>query len=489
MICAAFNFLLLVQIVTTDKPKEELQRTIQAAFFEGTIGPVTAQALVAMPSVEWGTLRDRITDHRHNRPSGLVARCMMCGDPVFIQARKKRGVAYPLFSHFQGGGLDCPWHHGRNENPENVRRDQYQGRQESLAHRLLCEQIETLAKLDERYLSSSVNAYRPPSESEHGRFPDVAVEWRDLPECVFEVQLSRTFQTEISARCTHYEREKAALVWVLFGFDPQLGDIPQSFVDVIRRHRGNAFIIDQDSVAASYVQRTIVLKCYLQNAAGSFDPPRLVRLDELTFPKDGLPYLEDRIAQPLLDRINERRRSCFDFLRTIRGESYGVEKDGPERAKLLNELREVTPHFSIWETNQRDEELAILRLIACVFSVLADANGKPRIYGTKHPNVTAMLNTWLHNREEIQRCALILEHLLRLTPLSQLLRGSVGDHIERAKQIMDGNLVLEHEPEWSVMAHLVPEIFDARIREQLRYLSALPLWADETTGVSEAEGS
>jgi len=402
LVWLAATVLLLVQIVTTKTPKEKLQRTIEAAIFEGAIGPVTARALVAMPSAEWGTLRDRITDHRHNRPSGLMAKCLICGDPVFIQARKKGGVAYPLFSHFQGGGLDCPWHHGRNENPEHMRRDQYQGRQQSPAHRLLCEQIETLAKLDERYVSSTVNAYLPPTESERGRYPDVAVQWRDFPNCVFEVQLSRTFQTEISARCTHYEREKSALIWVLFGFDPQLGDIPQSFVDVIRRHRGNAFIIDQESVAASYAQRTIVLKCFLQNATGGFDAPRLVRLDELTFPKNGLPFLEDRISKPLLNRIAARRRSCFAYLKTIEGESDGVEKDSPERRRLLQGLREVTPQFSKWESSQQDEELAILRLIACVFSLIAKANGKPRVYGTRQPNVVAMLNTWLHNRQDIE---------------------------------------------------------------------------------------
>jgi hypothetical protein len=469
----------VVPLVKTEKPKRKLQRIIEAAIFEGAIGPVTARELVAMPEAEWGTLRDRITDYRQNRPSGLLACCAMCGNPVFISARKREGVAYPLFSHFQGGGLDCPWHHGRNENPEHMRRDQYRGQQESQAHRLLCEQIDAMAKLDERYVSSTVNSYRPPTESEHGRFPDVAVVWRDFPECVFEVQLSRTFQTEISARCTHYEREKAALIWVLFGFDPQHAEIPQSFVDVIRRHRGNAFIIDRESVAASYEQRTIVLKCYLQNALGGFDAPRLVRLDELTFPKDGLPYLEDCISKPLLDRIANRRRSCFAYLQTVKGESYGVEKDSPERKKLIEELRAITPEFSVWETSQRDEEHAILRLIACVFSILAEANGKPRIYGTKHPNVVAMLNTWLHNREEIQRCALILEQLLQLTPLAHLLQGTVGEHIERAKQKMEGNLVLDYEPEWSVIAHLVPEIFDPRTRELLAYFSSLPAWAME----------
>ncbi len=248
-------------------------------------------------------------------------------------------------------------------------------------------------------------------------FPDVAVQCAISLIAFSRLQLSAHSKRKYSARCTHYEREKAALIWVLFGFDPQLGDIPQSFVDVIRRHRGNAFIIDQESVAASYAQRTIMLKCFLANATGGFDSPRLVRLDELTFPKKwSFPYLEDRISKPLLDRIAARRRSCFAYLETIKGESYGVEKDGPERKTLLRELREITPHSQSGRQVMRDEELAILRLIACIFSIIHEVRGKRHIYGTKQPNVAAMLNTWLHNREDIQRCALILEHLLRHTP-------------------------------------------------------------------------
>ncbi len=465
--------------------KQKLQRIIEAAIFKGEIGPVTARELVAMPQAEWGTLRDRITDHRHKRSSGLLAECAMCGDPVFIRARKKNGVAYPLFSHFQGGGLACPWRHGVNENPDTVRRDQYHGQQESQAHRLLCEQIDALAKLDERYISSAVNAYRPPTESEHGRYPDVAIIWRDFPECVFEVQLSRTFQTEISARCTHYEREHAALIWVLFGFDPQQAEIPPSFTDVIRRHRGNAFILDREAVTASREQHTIVLKTYLQNASGGFDPPQLVRLDALTFPKGGLPYLDDRISKALLDRIARHRRKCFAFLKTIRGVSHGVERDSTERRTLLEELRAIEHPFTYWEASPLDADNAILRLIACVFSVIAAANGKPRIYGTSHLNITGMLNTWLHTRDDIQRSALILERLLTHTPLANLLEGTVGEHIARAKAIMDGNLVLEQEPEWEIVGYLVPEIFDPRIREQLRYLGSLPKWAQSAARPTE----
>jgi hypothetical protein len=345
-------------------------RIIEACVFEGDIGPVTTRELLTMPQTEWGMLRDRITDHRHGRPAGLICRCAMCGDQVFIRARKKNGVPYPLFSHFQGGGLSCAWRHGSNEHPEQLRAQQYKGRQESQTHRLLCEQIEALGKLDERYVSSNVNTYRPPTESEHGRFPDVSIIWSDFPECVFEVQLSQTFQTEISARCTHYEREGVALVWVLFGFDPQNTNLPQSFMDVIRRHRGNAFIIDRESVAASYLQRSLVFKCYLENDSGGFDTPRLVRLDQLKFPNDSLPYLDDRVSKMLLNRIANTRRPCFDYLRTIEGRRFGDGDDSPEKQQLLSTLRAITPVLSYGESRKKFEENSVLRLIAIVFSEL-----------------------------------------------------------------------------------------------------------------------
>lgn len=452
------------------------QRIIEAAIFEGAIGPVTAKELIAMSSSEWGMLRDRITDFRHGRKTGLACRCMMCGDPVFIRARKKNGVPLPLFSHFQGGGLSCPWHSGTNTHPEHIRASQYDGQQESHAHRLLCETIDALARLDERYIRSDINAYRPPTENEHGRYPDVAVIWRDFPECIFEVQLSSTFQTEISGRCTHYEREGAALLWIMFGFDP-LVNIAQSFIDVIRRHRGNAFVIDSESVAASHAQQTLILKCYMQNENGGFDLPRLVRLDALVFPKDGLPYCEDRISKALLARNEAIRRPCFDFLTPITGISDGVERDSPERTTLVAHLRSITPVLSHWETRGRDEENAILRLIACLFSMVAEANGKPRIYGNGNQNIRGMLNGWLHTRDDIKRYALIFERALERTPLAHLKNGTVGEHVARAKADMAGNLCLEQEPEWELVRALLPEIFNPVVRDELLYLSALPRWA------------
>ena len=124
----------------------------------------------------------------------------------------------------------------------------------------MCEQVAELVAMDERYIRHEVAQYLPPTESAHGRFPDVYVEWKGFGPFAVEFQMSGTFQTEISFRGKHYEREGIPLLWVLFGIDTD-SQISQSFLDVIRRHRGNAFVLDTRAIEASKKQRTLVLSC------------------------------------------------------------------------------------------------------------------------------------------------------------------------------------------------------------------------------------
>lgn len=89
----------------------------------------------------------------------------MCEGRVFIQSRMRRGKRLPYFAHFKGGDPNCPWHRGMTMKPDDVRAAQYQGRQESVAHRLLCEQLDLLARDDPRYLQSRVATYLPPTQT------------------------------------------------------------------------------------------------------------------------------------------------------------------------------------------------------------------------------------------------------------------------------------------------------------------------------------
>lgn len=426
------------------------QRIVEAAMVN-RIGPITARELLAMPENSWGLLRDRITDHR-NGGDGLVARCMACESEVYIKTARLNGVSRPLFAHYSGSDPNCPWHQGRNVNPDDVRSAQYQGRQESNFHRLMCEQIAELVALDPRHITHTISEYLEPTENDYGRFPDIYVEWEHFGPFVVEFQMSGTFQTEISARCKHYEREGIPLLWILFGIDTAT-EVQQSFLDVIRRHRGNAFVLDPPAIAASREQKTLILTCYLRNA-GSFDPPRLVRFDELIIPRSRIPFLEDRIVGPRLDEIEKRRRPWF---KALAGWDHFAPLLGLERPRGL--------------------------LVAAAFSIVAAANGRERNFASEHPNIRAMLNTYLHSGAFASYTNL-LTRLIENTSTSKLLAGKVGEHLRRHS---DKIQITEQSPEWSLLQHLLPEALDPLIREELKHLDALPGWADPTTNTSEGK--
>jgi len=410
-------------------------RIVEAAVIE-KIGPVTARELISMPTDRWGHLRDRITDARLGK-DGLIAQCMWCDSPVFITTRD----GLPLLKHYAGGDPNCPWRHGRNMKPEQVRARQYKGQQESKFHRLMCEQVGDLVALDQRYITHKISEYLPPTENRYGRFPDIYVEWKNFGPFAIEFQMSGTFQTEISARCKHYEWEGMPLLWVLFGIDPSEA-LQQSVRDVIRRHRGNAFVLDRTACEASRDERTLVLKCYLQNGAG-FDSPKLVRFDELTIPRSRVPFYEDRIVPFRMAEMEKRRLPWF-------------------RALCKWDQSEPLMHLD------RRQSL----LVAAAFSVVATANGNERNYASQHANIRNMLTTHLHNRV-FSTFADLLATLIENTELADLLNGRVGDHLRRYRA---DNQSGPNSAEWQLLRYLLPEALDPVARDELDYLDALPKW-------------
>jgi hypothetical protein len=421
----------------------EPQRIVEAAIIE-RIGAVTARELIAMSDNRWGHLRDKITDQRHGK-DGLLARCMNCGCAVYIRSSKLRGVARPLFQHYSGSDQNCPWYQGGNSKPDDIRAAQYQGRQESPFHRHMCELVGELAALDRRYIKHSVAQYLPPTESESGRFPDTFVEWAEYGSFAVEFQMSNTFQTEISARCKHYEREGIPLIWILFGIDTAM-NLPQNFVDVIRRHRGNAFVLDQAAVAASRDQKTLMLTCYLRNAAGGLDPPTIVRFDELEIPRSKLPYYKDRIVEPQLEEIANFRHPWFDAL-----------KQWKDRFTPLRNLK-------------RPESL----LVAVAFSIVATA-AKRRIinYASEQPSISAVINTYLNNGD-FARYTNLLTQIIQNTAIDEWIKPSVWKHMNLHGS---SDQAAQDSPEWLLLRDLLPEVLNPVFREELRDLDALPRWA------------
>jgi hypothetical protein len=415
------------------------RRTIEAVWIE-EVGPVTARELLEMDDDSWGHLRDRI--RREKGKASLIARCMACGGEVYVRATRIGAVNKPLFAHYTGSDPYCRWYTGKNIAPNDARAAQYQGQQESLVHRMMCDLIGELAERDPRYIGHTVDEYLTPTLGAHGRYPDVCVDWKGFGRFAVEFQMSGTFQTEISARCEHYKREGIPLLWVLPDLDTTL-PLPQNITDIIRRHRGNAFVLDQASITASRDQSTLVLTVYAKNQVG-FDAPRLVRVDELTIPPSMLPYWEDRFIAPLLEKIRGRRRPWF-------------------------------AQFENWDkrTPLNDLDLTQSLLVAAAFSIVEKANGRDTNYASMHINVSAMLNAYL-NTKRFAPYTNLLTQLIENTACSNLLETSVGEHLRRYRRERQAD---EHSQEWQLIQNLLPESLDQLIRDRLSFYDALPSWA------------
>ncbi len=433
-----------------DLMTREPRRRIEEVIFD-RLGPLSARALLAMTRDGWESLRAKITDHRNGK-DGLVARCLACDGEVYITTSHGR----PLFAHYQGSDPHCPWYTGKPMRPDDVRAAQYQGQQESPAHRRICNLIAELAALDERCEVTKVDEYLPSTNGANGRYPDVLVHWRDFGRFVVEYQMSHTFQTEISERCIFYEAEGIPLLWVLSSFEADR--VPQAVSDVVHRHRGNAFVLDQQSVAASREQKTLMLTCYLRNEAG-FDDPRIVRFDELAFPDSRLPYLEDRLIGKLLEDARQRRHPYLAALR-----AWGDRWD----------------NLAIAELDQFVDRHSIDYLVASAFEIFTAAEDRPEVFASRHANLKGTLNGYL-SPGRLDPFAHILTKLIQNSSKRPILQGTVGVSLKRSVDGYNGRRVeqvSEDSPEWRLIRDLFPEALDPFKRQQLKDANALPPWAD-----------
>lgn len=416
-----------------------------------------------------------ITDARKETPSRVLARCGACFSPVYIRTAMLGGINRPLFAHFKGGDETCPWFTGKTITPDAARASQYRGQQESETHRMLCDLIAELAAADPRAVEVKVDSYLAPTANDHGRYPDIFIHWAGMAPMAVELQLSRTFQTEISERSGHYIREGLPLIWVLEGVDLD-GEIPQAFRDVLSRHRQNAFFLDETAVAASRAQKTLVLSCRLAGADGVFEPPRLVRLDALNLPKNGSPYLEDRLSPILLAKADRLRAPWKSALQAHVAKTPGGYMDVrlPLWRAAFEALYAAMPTLRRW-SGQPGAEHQFAELVATLISLVTHANGKFRNYVTREANIQGLLNSRLQSND-IGPYVPILKLAIQRSAAFDLLDGSVGVHVQRAYERWDGNLCLDFEPEWDAVAELLPELFDSRLRAELAAVGAIPSW-------------
>lgn len=459
------------------------QRTVQAALFEGAVGLLSARELIALSEDTWGHLRDVITDRRVAEPDRYLARCLLCNSGVYIRSQALNGTRLPMFVHFKGEGLECPWHYATPMKLDDVRAAQYWGQQESELHRNLCSVLADLLRADPRHRHSTVGTYHAPTATQHGRYPDVYVELEGLSPITLELQLSKSFSPEIAARQHYYRQERVGLIWVLYGIDPADPDLPQAFRDIIRRHRGNAFLFDQEAMKASIEAGTLLLWCRSRNAEGELKAPRLIRLDELTFPERGLPFFDDCRSPVLIEQGAKARKRWWEALTAKPKNWWHGDREcdffAPAYASLIRhvpKLREFKEELYQREGRGKGHIAAVIfRLLSIA---LTAKEGEDRNRATKHSGkgaMVSMLNTSVHS-QEFSHYAELFETLLRSTAASRLLAASsLKTHLRDAK--LKSPQVQAGHPMWQAAEWLFPEVFDPILREELDSLGSLPEWA------------
>lgn len=323
---------------------------------------------------------------------------------------------------------------------------------------MLCEKVDELVRLDERYISSKVDQYLPPKDNSHGRYPDIYFELKGLGQFVIEVQKSNTFQTEISDRIGHYQRENIPIIWVLFGLE--IGkEVSQSFSDVIHRHRGNAFVLDRAAIEKSVSNKVLHLSCYLLDENGGLEFPVQVSLDQLAIPQNMVPYYQDRVAEPMCTEFRNRR---IDLYKAIK--FWDVE----DQDIVIGDIEDAFSKLPI----QVSLDLAFVKCIATIYSIILDGLQRSEILVTRCHNIKAMINSLCQGHEYTRYSALLIE-ALKHSHLNHLLKEKVGEHLSRNTK----DLVLNDSPQWAVASYLFPELLNSIKRKLLLDLDALPVWA------------
>lgn len=282
------------------------QQTVRLAIDCLTGDVLTAEALQALPEMEFTKLRREAMQARVDRRaggSGERFRCAICECPLFL-SRRIVGNQNRWFVHDGRHGdkaNGCPWFEGRHLAPEQIKALIYRGQQEGREHR---EMKDFIARwLGQNPMVQDVCIEKTTfSEVVKGewRRPDIRCTYRGLP-IVFEIQLSYTFLSDVIARDAFYRREKTFVIWVFSKFDICRAAV----ADEAFFNRRNLFVLDAQAREVTEIRSAL-------SFSGIHQVPHLVAphswydswatqpvgLDDLKFPQDTYrPYFFDYEAR------------------------------------------------------------------------------------------------------------------------------------------------------------------------------------------------
>ncbi|QJB69787.1 DUF6035 family protein [Parasphingorhabdus halotolerans] len=325
-----------------------------------------------------------------NKRSKCPIVCARCENSVVVPMHWQTGEYY--FKHFDKF-VECPWTSEGSISIDQANARIFQGQQEGPLHKKLKEKMAlSLAACPDVPDIWVDEIYNSRKFKEHKK-PDIRFVYKDRT-FVFEIQLATTQRPIITKRNKFYQREGFSLLWITSNPEPKALEAHKaSVVDIITDHNDNLFSVDDETFRRGDAENTIVLRVHWWE--GSECKSKIVKLDDLIYPEDGLPYAIEK-PKPW----NERWKDSWVSITPTSGSIYR------DRIELWESL---IGKYDL-DTNADDLEQNHYGLIYLLNLLLSIE--RKMLVGTKQKNLTEVLNTFF-STESRQPFARIAEYFLK----------------------------------------------------------------------------
>jgi hypothetical protein len=382
--------------------------------------------------------------------------CSMCNVPVSLLMHPDSRRFF--FRHLVEDGRCSAITRGELSR-EEINARKYNGTKESARHIRMKEMVAASLRTDPRFFNIQIETRWESAITGQWRKPDVNATFDgrgtiDPTKIAFEIQLSTTYLDVIAERRLFYLQAGGLLFWIFAEFGEDGRRLTQD--DVFYNNNQNAFIVDEDSTAASVELKEFHLTCIWAEPGSSQLQRKLVPFRELTLdPKNQQAFYYDYYSAE-----EALRRKIRDDAAHLRGRFEAAwiawandnEDIGKVWGSFYREFRAIGVPLPFYPKG--------------IHALLLNA-----LYSAKHGRVIG----WNYNKfiEVAHRIAIGHKNYLRLFRHAleiyhreeQIIReDKSGKWADRAriykKAIREGDPAYEPDTEhYEVLAFLFPELF------------------------------
>jgi competence CoiA-like predicted nuclease len=334
------------------------RRTIEAVFETSSGKEITANNFFSKSFDQ--IIQARAEQERANQGhGGKWLTCYVCGADIRILGGKESRIRDKAqnfhFAHLHKSA-DCPIKTHSKLSREDINRLRYRGINEGIPHIELKEKLYRGLLLNEQNKGQISDLQleriiRNLEESEWKK-PDINAYFQGK-RVAFELQLSTTWLDVIIKRQSFYHAEGIFILWIFNQFDSQDNSRKLAYSDIFYTNNYNAFVLDQEALAATIKKKDLVLNCHYQffytydGKVHSRLSNELVTLDQLTFDKDSVTIYYKNVAAEKA----EAERAAKQYLRL---EEQSKKEEREKRDKLFAMRDELQSEYDIKKVNSEE---------------------------------------------------------------------------------------------------------------------------------------